>query len=125
MNPVAIVLLSSLFIGCITSANHQFAPERLPTQISVKHTTKDDVQRLLGQPDWFQKFPNQDISYERWSYWWSGGRQTDKINSLLKVGSLAPRIATHSSRTQLHGLTIAFSIDGRVQSITQHTSKKR
>lgn len=124
MIAVAIVLLSSLFIGCITKANHQIAPEHLTTKISVKKTTKEEVQRLLGPPNWLQKFPNKDRSHERWSYWWPGGRHIDKINALQKVGALAPRIETRSSRAQLHGLTIAFSKDGRVQSITRHAARE-
>ncbi len=123
MIAIAIVLLSSLFIGCITSANHQIAPEHLTTKISVKQTTKEQVQRLLGPPNWLQKFPSQDMSHERWSYWWSGGHHISKVNSLLTVGSLAPRMDAHSARAQLHGLTIAFSKDGRVQSITRHASR--
>ena len=123
MIAVAIVLFSSLFIGCITKANHQIAPEHLTTKISVMKTTKEEVQRLLGPPNWLQKFPNKDQSHERWSYWWSG-RHIKKINSPLKVGDLTAEIDTGASRTQLHGLTIAFSKDGRVQSITRHASRK-
>ncbi len=120
MNAAIIFLVSSLFIGCITNANHLIAPEHM---ISIKQTTKEEVQRLLGPPNWLQKFPNKNRSHERWSYWWSGGRHINKINALLKVGSLASRIDTHASRAHLHGLTIAFSKDGRVQSITRHASR--
>ncbi len=36
MRAVVIVLISSLFIGCMTSVNHLIAPEYPPTHISTK-----------------------------------------------------------------------------------------
>ena len=125
MIAVLIFFSSYLFTGCIASVNHQVAPEHLTTSIALQQTTKQEVQRLLGPPNWLQTFPSEENSHERWSYWWTGGRHINKENSLLTVGTLAPVADATSSQSQMYGLTIAFSKDGRVHSITRHAPRER
>lgn len=100
---VWVLVFCSLLIGCAIKVNHQVALESQISHIQIKQTNKDEVRRLFGPPHRFETLPDIWLTHETWSYWYDG-------RSLNSVNSMTP------------DLTVTFSRDGIVQSVSQHAS---
>ena len=103
MKVLPVVLLCSLIIGCATPVNHRVALEPQVAQIVIRQTNKGEVRRLFGPPHRFQTLPDTWLTHETWSYWYDR-------RPLNSVNSITP------------DLTVTFSRDGIVQSVSRHTS---
>ncbi len=124
---LAILLLSTLLYGCASSGNPAVANQELVSQIKLGTSTKDDVRRLLGEPNFVSRSASQMHSFpgmtpkrnvtEIWSYAYTN-IQTNPATFIPVVGLFAG-----STTVRTDSFAVMFDDQGVVQHITTGHTK--
>lgn len=117
-----LLLLASIVVlsGCATSGNPAVSNEGLISQIKIGVSTKDDVRRLLGQPNVVSRGSSaisvigtiQSATSETWNYTY--------VNVESSPATFIPIVGLFagSATAQTDSVTVTFDDKGIVQHIT-------
>ena len=105
--------------GCASSGNPQLREEAVVSQIKIGESTKEDVRRLLGEPNVMSKTVINGRSMEAWAYGYSA-TQTNPLLFVPVVGLFT--LGSNPVKVESAGFGVTFSDDGIVRSITRHRS---
>ena len=114
-------LLSMMLVlsGCASSGNPQLREEAVVSQIKIGESTKEDVHRLLGEPNVMSKTVINGRAMEVWGYAYSA-TQTNPLVFVPVIGLFT--LGSNPVKVESAGFGVTFSDDGIVRSITRHRS---
>jgi outer membrane protein assembly factor BamE (lipoprotein component of BamABCDE complex) len=112
MKLLRVLLMGLLVMGCATSGNPNAKDQNLVSQVRIGFSTKDDVRRLFGEPN----FSSQSDMMEIWSYA-HANLETSAVTFVPIVGLFAG-----SSKMETSSVAFTFNQDGVVQNISRSQS---
>lgn len=107
IKPVVCSLTSLLLAGCVSFGTSQLADPGVMEQIKVGETTKDQVARLLGEPETRIGTTLTGVNYEGWTYRYAAS-VINPLEYLLLYGFLYNGPGAHD---QIYMLAVSFGPD--------------
>ena len=117
MRFIAVALLVGLLSACATSGNPAVLDQSIVTQIKLGQSTKEDVRRLLGEPNYTSITQISSRQNEVWAY----GYLKHETNPLIYVPVVGLFVLAFGGlgEYESESVSVSFDQDGIVRSMSK------